>query len=150
GLLPPDGLILDVRGNGGGNLLCAEGALQLFTPRPVQPTLLSFLATPLTLALCTGSGAQAADLARWHDPIALAAQTGAPHSQGLPVLPEEDFNDLGQRYQGPVVLVTDALCYSATDMFTAGFRDNGLGPILGTAGNTGAGGANVWTHDLFR
>jgi Peptidase family S41 len=150
GLLPPDGLIVDVRGNGGGNLLCAEGALQLFTPHRIQPTLLSFLATPLTLALCTGPGAKAADLTPWHDPIGLAAEIGAPYSQGLPVLPEEEFNGLGQRYQGPALLITDALCYSATDMFAAGFRDNELGPILGTAGNTGAGGANVWTHELFR
>jgi len=150
GLLPPNGLIVDVRGNGGGNLLCAEGALQLFTPHHIQPTLLSFLATPLTLALCTGPGAKSADLTPWHDPIGLAAEIGAPYSQGLPVLPEEEFNGLGQRYQGPVLLITDALCYSATDMFAAGFRDNELGPILGTAGNTGAGGANVWTHELFR
>src|SRR5262249_2839888 len=78
GLLPPDGLIVDVRGNGGGNLLCAEGALQLFTPHGIQPTLLSFLATPLTLALCTGPGAKSADLTRWHDPIGLAAEIGAP------------------------------------------------------------------------
>jgi Peptidase family S41 len=150
GLLPATGLIIDVRGNGGGNLLCAEGALQLFTPREVQPTLLSFLATPLTLALCTGKGAQRAGLDMWHAPITLATQTGTPFSQGLTIIPESDFNTLGQRYQGPVVLVTDALIYSATDMFTAGFRDNGIGRILGTDPNTGAGGANVWTYDLFR
>jgi Peptidase family S41 len=150
GLLPPNGLIVDVRGNGGGNLLCSEGALQLFTPHRIQPTLLSFLATPLTLALCTGPGAKTVGLTQWHDPIGLALGIGAPYSQGLSVLSEEEFNGLGQRYQGPVLLITDALCYSATDMFTAGFRDNDLGPILGTAGNTGAGGANVWTHELFR
>jgi hypothetical protein len=150
GLLPQHGLVVDVRGNGGGNLLCAEGALQLFTPRRVQPTLLSFLATPLTLALCAGPGAQAADLAGWHDPIALATRIGSPYSQGLPIMPEDGYNTIGQRYQGPVLLITDALCYSATDMFAAGFRDNAVGPILGTMANTGAGGANVWTHELFR
>jgi hypothetical protein len=48
-----------------------------------------------------------------------------------------------------VVLITDALCYSATDIFAAGFQDNNIGPILGTSGNTGAGGANVWTHELI-
>jgi hypothetical protein len=150
GLLPAAGLIVDVRGNGGGNLLCAEGALQLFTPHTVRPTLLSFLASPLTLQLCTGPGADAADLAPWHDSIALAARIGSPFSQSLPIVPEEAYNGIGQRYQGPAVLITDALCYSATDMFAAGWRDNALGPILGTMGNTGAGGANVWTHELFR
>jgi hypothetical protein len=150
GLLPQDGLIVDVRGNGGGNLLCAEGMLQLFTPRTISPTLLSLIATPLTLAMCESQQGAAADLTPWRDSLLQASETGAVFSQGLPILAEETFNVVGQRYQGPVVLVTDALCYSATDMFAAGFRDNGLGPILGTAAHTGAGGANVWTHDLLR
>ncbi|MFQ6196105.1 hypothetical protein [Streptomyces sp. NPDC000405] len=30
------------------------------------------------------------------------------------------------------------------------FQDNGLGPVLGTAWRTGAGGDNVWTHGLLR
>lgn len=150
GLLPQNGLIIDVRGNGGGNLLCAEGMLQLFTPHTVAPTLLSLIATPLTVALSSGADGARSGLNAWHDSLDQAAQTGSLFSQSLPILPPEEFNTLGQHYQGPVVLITDALCYSATDMFAAGFRDNALGPILGTAGNTGAGGANVWTHDLLR
>jgi hypothetical protein len=150
GLLPQNGLIVDVRGNGGGNLLCAEGMLQLFTPHTVAPTLLSLIATPLTVALSSGTDGERSGLDAWHDSLDQAAQTGSLFSQSLPILPPEQFNTLGQHYQSPVVLITDALCYSATDMFAAGFRDNALGPILGTAANTGAGGANVWTHDLLR
>ncbi len=48
------------------------------------------------------------------------------------------------------MLLTDALCYSATDIFAAGFQDNHVGPVLGASGNTGAGGANVWDHALLR
>ena len=70
--------------------------------------------------------------------------TGTTFSQGFPVVSEKDANSLGQRYFGPVVLITDARCYSTTDIFAAGFQDHDIGPILGTAGNTGAGGANVW------
>ena len=51
-----------------------------------------------------------------------------------------------QQYHGPVVLVTDALCYSTTDFFAAGWQDHGIGHILGTDANTGAGGANVVDH----
>jgi C-terminal processing protease CtpA/Prc len=47
------------------------------------------------------------------------------------------------------VSVTDARCYSATDIFTAGFADHAIGKILGVEDNTGAGGANVWTHGLL-
>jgi Peptidase family S41 len=57
---------------------------------------------------------------------------------------------LGQRYYGPVVLITNARCYSATDTFTAGFADHRIGTILGVGPNTGAGGANVWTHGLLK
>jgi hypothetical protein len=59
-------------------------------------------------------------------------------------------NERGQHYHGPVVLITDARCYSATDIFAAGFQDHGIGHILGVDGNTGAGGANVWTHELLK
>ena len=48
------------------------------------------------------------------------------------------------------MLITDALCYSTTDVFAAGFQDHQIGRILGTSGNTGAGGANVFTHDLLQ
>ena len=54
------------------------------------------------------------------------------------------MNQTGQVYHGPVVLVTDALCYSATDTFAAGFQDHEIGKVLGVDDNTGAGGANVW------
>jgi C-terminal processing protease CtpA/Prc len=56
---------------------------------------------------------------------------------------------VGQLYHGPVVLITDALCYSATDIFTAGFQDHQIGPVLGVDDNTGAGGANVWELSDF-
>jgi hypothetical protein len=65
-------------------------------------------------------------------------------SQGFPLTNPVDCNNIGQIYQGPVVLVTDALCYSTTDIFVAGFQDHGIGPILGCHASTGAGGANVW------
>ena len=48
------------------------------------------------------------------------------------------------------MLVTDARCYSATDIFAAGFADHRIGPILGVDDNTGAGGANVWTQGLLK
>ena len=68
----------------------------------------------------------------------------------FPITPEDGANAIGQRYFGPVVLITDARCYSATDIFAAGFQDHEIGPVLGVDDNTGAGGANVWTHGLLK
>jgi hypothetical protein len=56
----------------------------------------------------------------------------------------------GQRYRGPVVLIVDALCYSTTDIFAAGFQDHWIGKIIGVDANTGAGGANVWDYERLR
>ena len=41
------------------------------------------------------------------------------NSLGFPLTAPDAANDIGQRYHGPVVLVTDARCYSATDIFAA-------------------------------
>jgi len=146
GLLPQNGLIVDVRGNGGGNILCAEKLLQVLTPGAVEPTLLSFINSPLTLRICERNDF----VSEWAPSISQSVETGEIYSQGFAILPLEEYNRLGQRYQGPVVLITDPLCYSATDIFAAGFQDTRMGPILSAGGRTGAGGANVWTHELLR
>jgi C-terminal processing protease CtpA/Prc len=144
--LPQDGLIIDVRGNGGGLIPAGEQLLQVLTPRVIEPTLFQLRNTPLNLRLAERTGF----LAPWRESMRQALVTGAAFSAGFPITDPAAANALGQRYHGPVVLITDALCYSTTDIFAAGFRDHGIGPILGVDGNLGAGGANVWDHQLLR
>jgi C-terminal processing protease CtpA/Prc len=146
GVLPQNGLILDIRSNPGGSIPAAEALLQLLTPEAVEPAHFSLTTTPLALALCDSNPS----LRIWSPSITAAVETGEPYSQPLPLTDPGALTDGLTRYGGPVVLVTDPLCYSAADIFAAGFQDNGIGPILGTAQRTGAGGANVWTHDLLR
>jgi hypothetical protein len=143
-LLPPHGLVIDLRGNPGGNVPTAEMLLQVLTPRHITPAGFSLANTTLTLAM---SQADPDQLGRWAPSLRLAVGTGEPYSQALPLTSEQQANDLApeRRYRGPVVLVVDALTYSAADIFAAGFQDNELGPVLGTSATTGAGGANVWT-----
>ena len=145
-LLPQHGLIVDVRGNGGGLILAGEQLLQLFTPRRIQPTLFQLRNTPLNRRLVDSNGF----LAPWRDSTRQAVRTGATYSQGFPITDVRKANEIGQKYYGPVVLVTDGLCYSTTDILAAGFQDHEIGPILGTDNNTGAGGANVWDHRLLQ
>jgi C-terminal processing protease CtpA/Prc len=144
--LPEDGLVIDVRGNGGGLILAGEQLLQVLTPRPIEPTLFQLRNTTLNLRLAE----QTWFLEPWRESMRQALMTGAAYSAGYPITDPRAANAIGQRYHGPVVLVTDALCYSTTDIFAAGFRDHGIGPILGVDANMGAGGANVWGHDLLR
>jgi len=147
-LLPQDGLIIDVRSNGGGYIANGERLLQLFTPREIEPETFEFLSTPINLKVCRVAP-EDEELAPWVESISQSVITGATFSRGFNLTAREFCNDLGQRYYGPVVLITDALTFSTTDMFIAGFQDHEIGDILGVHGNIGAGGANVWDHDFL-
>jgi hypothetical protein len=149
--LPQRGLIVDVRGNGGGVIMNGEFILQTLTARKIEPEPLQFLNTPLNLEICqrNGAGSKWADLSAWVGSMHEALQTGAAYSAGFSISDPKACNAIGQKYFGPVVLITDALCYSTTDIFAAGFQDHELGPVLGVHGNTGAGGANVWEQRFF-
>jgi hypothetical protein len=147
--LPQEGLILDVRGNPGGTIQAGELALQALTPRRIVPEPVQFINTPLNLLICRRHRTNptgAMDLGPWFPSIEQALATGATFSQAFPITPGDEANAMGQIYHGPVVLITDARCYSAGDIFAAGFQDHAIGPVLGVDDNTGAGGANVWSH----
>jgi hypothetical protein len=153
GLLPQNGLIVDVRGNGGGHIFASEFTLQTLTPRHITPEPVQFINTPLNLRIVRkhkDNPTNQIDLGPWYRSIEQAVETGATFSHAFPITPEDGANAIGQVYTGPVVLVTDARCYSATDIFAAGFKDHGIGPVLGVDENTGAGGANVWTQGLLK
>jgi Peptidase family S41 len=145
-VLPSRGLVLDVRGNGGGYVIASEFLLQFFSPGRISPEPMQFISNRATAELCR----QVTDYGPWRASIDESIITGAPFSSAIPLYPADLVNSVGQRYLGPVVLVTDAQCYSATDIFAAGFQDHGIGPVLGVDANTGAGGANVVTHEDLR
>ncbi len=141
--MPNEGLILDVRGNGGGFIIAAEFLLQFFAANHITPEPTQFIATSGTLDLAS----KVPSMAPWQASLKQAVSTGALWSMGIPLSPEDLVNSFGQIYFGPVVLITDAYCYSACDMFAAGFQDHGIGQVLGVDEKTGAGGANVLTHE---
>lgn len=146
GRLPQTGLVVDVRGNGGGYVIAAEYLLQYLSPRAVTPEPMQFVNTRATAELCR----TVADYAPWRASVDESIETGAQYSRALPLYPPSSVNAVGQLYHGPVVLITDALCYSACDIFAAGFQDHGIGPVVGVDANTGAGGASVVTHRDLR
>lgn len=140
--MPPEGLIIDVRGNGGGFVIAAEFLLQLFTHRAIEPEPAQLIATAHSLDFAK----VAPGFMPWRASLKTAVSTGALFSKALPLSPKDLVNSVGQIYFGPVVLITDAYCYSACDMFAAGFQDHQIGSVIGADETTGAGGANVLTH----
>lgn len=147
-LLPQTGLIIDVRGNGGGNINAGEKVLQVLCPEPIEPARFHFINTPATLKLCEFQPYQSF-LGQWVTSIRNAVPTAEVYSQGFPLTEFKAEGEVAYRYEGKKVLIIDSLCYSTTDIFAAGFQDHGLGKVLGTSGRTGAGGANVWPYDYF-
>ena len=125
-LLPQNGLIIDVRDNGGGLIYAGEQLLQVLTPRAIEPERLQFINSPLTLRLCElnapSTTVPGIDLSPWLPSMRRAVETGATFSASLPITDSGACNSIGQRYHGPVVLITSARCYSTTDIFSAGFR----------------------------
>ncbi|MGW4207645.1 S41 family peptidase [Lentzea sp. NPDC004789] len=151
-LLPQNGLIVDVRDNGGGHIFASEFLLQTMTPRHIDPEPVQFLSTPLNLRICRRHADDPTgriDLGPWFPSLDSSTETGQAFSCAHTITPVDGANAVGQTYHGPVLLITDARVYSATDIFAAGWADHELGPILGVDDNTGAGGANVWTHGLL-
>jgi hypothetical protein len=139
-LLPPGGLVIDVRGNGGGFMPLAESLLQVLAQGLITPEPLEFLANLEVLELCCKSS----DLAAFIPSVERQIAKGGGYSDGIPLTQPHWCNWHERSYFGPVVLLIDALCYSATDAFAASFQDHQIGPIIGVSPCTGGGGGNVW------
>lgn len=148
--LPPEGLVIDIRDNPGGNIWAAERALQLFTDRPITPTRFSVLATAFTRTAAGIAGLGRDELAPWRESLEAAARNGELYSRALPITDPALCNAIGRVYPGPTLLVTNANTYSSGDLFTAGFVDNAIGHCLCVGRATAGGGANVLDYeDLF-
>jgi Peptidase family S41 len=145
-LLPEIGLIIDLRANPGGNIIACERVLQLLTTTHIVPARFAMRATPLTAQLASTNP----DLAPWADSLTAALSTNEQFSQPIPISDEAACNDTGRQYFGPSLCVVDANTYSCGDLFTAGFADHQIGPIVTVGAATGAGGANVWGHNDIR
>jgi C-terminal processing protease CtpA/Prc len=141
---PEDGLIIDIRGNPGGSVLAAEGLLQLFSSSPVARQGIQYVNTADAVKL---AGALFKTVVN-ETPVGDARATSAPYVV-FPEMPSrlQRVMPKKQAYQGQVVVIVDANCYSAAEMFAAGMQDHGLATIVGTDTQTGGGGGVVWSDE---
>ena len=145
--LPQNGLIFDMRGNSGGYIAAGERVLQLFSATPIVPARFEFRVTDLTRAMANLSN----EFSRWRPSFAEAFATGEEYTRGIPIEGDDaDYNKVGRKYPGPIVLISDALAFSTADIFAAGFIDNSLGKVICTDGNMAAAGGNNWTWGAVR
>ena len=141
-------LIIDMRGNGGGLILLAEGLTQLFTPNNVATMPVRYLPTDLNLQtfLRANQGRENG----WSQDTRDGISANARYTKPRVITSADAANRYGQVWFKPVVILTDATCYSACDLFAASMQDHGAATIIGTHATTGAGGANVMDYDIFR
>jgi hypothetical protein len=146
---PAAGLVIDIRGNPGGDAVAAEDLLELFSLRSVEREGLQFLNTPEAGKLAVRHYAGQPAVLRLERALDEATATGAPFVASPPFfVPAQVFARVPQDvYRGPVVVIIDANCYSSTEIFAAGMQDHDLATILGTHKQTGGGGGNVWSHE---
>ncbi len=148
-----DKVVLDIRNNGGGHIWASEFVLQALKKDLITPQNAQFVNSELTETICRVHSPspllKELDLTDWNKTLRNIRHTGNTYSGGYPVTPVSALHELRADRDYQAVLITDALCYSASDIFAAGFQDEHIGKILGVHGNTGAGGANVWTHSLL-
>ena len=147
GSSPQNGLIFDMRGNTGGYIAAGERVLQLFGAQPIVPARFQFRITNLTRAMADANDA----FIRWRPSFAEAFSTGEDYTCGIPIEGDDaDYNKVGRKYPGRVILISDALAFSTADIFAAGFIDNEVGKIMCSDANMAAAGGNNWGWDLVR
>ncbi len=140
-----EGLIIDVRSNGGGIIWIGEAMVQLLNQRNTVPLNFVLKNSETNRFFWETSGAT--------DPFTLelrkAESEGRAYSTAIPLNPAAGINSLGQYFMKPVAVFMNSSCYSTCDMFSASMQDLGAGIIVGEDANTGAGGANNWNHQTI-
>lgn len=142
-----DGLIIDLRDNGGGSINYADMLVQMFGPSKIQPTRMRILATPLNEQIFVERNM--GDTNEWIEALREARIDHKPYATPLAVTTDDLANSLGQSWFKPVAVLTNSNCYSACDLFAASMQDHNIAIVIGEDHTTGAGGANVMEHQAF-
>lgn len=145
-----DGLIFDVRNNGGGFISLADELSQLFMPNEAEVIKARLLNSELNLSVFNDNVFGPNVLGQnWNQVINEAAGNGELYTGLAAFTTDTAANSRGQAYFKPVAVLANARSYSASDLFVCSMKDNGAAVVFGEDLRTGAGGANVVRHNGF-
>jgi hypothetical protein len=143
-----DGIIFDVRDNKGGIIRIAETIIQFFTSEKITPLNFRLKATKDLLYIL-----EKRQFGEDHfiKRLKYALQSNVFYSQAVSLDNDDEAqNSQGQFYFKPVVIFTNATCYSSCDMFAALAQDLDVAKVIGEDSSTGGGGAGVTsTSSIF-
>ena len=139
----PDGIIVDLRNNPGGDIVAAERMLQMLTAQRIVPANFH-LANTAAVRQIFASKTDITGFKEFQADARASNFPDGPLTHPHPITPAASMPF--QVYQGPVLLLVNASTYSAADIFAGGFADHSVGTIIGTDPSTGGGGANAWSY----
>ncbi|KAJ8330355.1 hypothetical protein O5D80_001355 [Batrachochytrium dendrobatidis] len=139
-----DAVIFDLRANSGGSGDFANSIPQLFKP-DFQPMLIRYLMNSVTYnTLVNGTYFFDNSGPAWYN-----TPPGSKYSVDHVDTPFDRANMYGQAYLKPVGIFTDAICYSACDLFSASIQSSETGHVFGEDGTTGGGGSDMFSLDSY-
>ena len=148
-----EGLIIDLRGNRGGQIELAEELLCLVAGKPIEPVTVQLRNTWVNARYCqamesmTGSQHIYRD---WMDSIRSRLAEGLVYSAPLPLSDRASISrSTGALSSIPKILLVDGATASAAEVFTAGFLDNEVGEVIGTDASTAGAGTHTTTLSVL-
>ncbi|EGF78043.1 hypothetical protein BATDEDRAFT_27246 [Batrachochytrium dendrobatidis JAM81] len=135
-------ILFDIRGNPGGGGQFSSAIPQLFKP-DFQPVLVRYLMSSVAYnTLVNGSQSFDTSGPAWYN-----TPPGSKYSVDHVKNSFNQANMYGQAYLKPVGAFTNAMCYSACEVFSAALQSSETGHIFGEDGTTGGGGADMFGLD---
>ncbi|OAJ44158.1 hypothetical protein BDEG_27424 [Batrachochytrium dendrobatidis JEL423] len=135
-------VVFDIRANGGGSGEFANAILQLFKP-DFQPMPMRYLMSSVAYnTLVNGTYFFDTSNPAWYK-----TPPGSKYSIDHDRTSYNQSNLYGQAYLKPVGAFTNAMCYSACEVFSAALQSSETGYIFGEDGTTGGGGADMFGLD---
>lgn len=138
-----DGVIFDLRNNGGGMISYGQSLAELFTGKELDVLDFQLLNSKANFHYFSVAEPNSDFFIMLQDAVA----AGRVMTRPIPLSRAEGIFIKGQAFFKPVAIFMNGGCYSTCDMMSALFQDLGIGEVWGEDLQTGAGGANNWNHN---
>ena len=138
-----DGIIFDLRNNGGGTIAYGQGLTELISAKNIELLKFQLLNTPATRHYFSAAEPNS----QFNKELIKANEAGMVMTAAISLSNPDDLFRSGQAFFKPVAIFTNSNCYSTCDMMSALFQDHALAEVWGEDAQTGAGGANNWNYN---